>query len=154
MLTAQKGLNGNELTAALNGDLDEDANLDQVLGNGYQKLVLNLSGIQHINSVGVKEWLRYFTPVFERGIPVVFQACSPAIVEQLNLILAFWKGATIASVEAPFFCESCGAEFTSSITQPEWGSVSLSAVCPKCHKDAAFDDFPEEYFSFASHVQK
>jgi hypothetical protein len=154
MLTANLGKKGNALIVQLTGDVDDAANLEGVIG-GIPKppmeLHVNCAQINRINSVGVKGWIKYFRAAEANGVPVYFYDCSPAIVQQMNLVFNFLCGGKVLSLRANFACESCGATSLYTLKVPDLLQSSFNVPdqkCVKCGKAASFDDLPKMYFKF------
>ncbi len=135
----------------LSGSVDENSDFNSLIGGITGQLTVNTKDVKHINSVGVKMWIKYFGRLNKEGVKLIFEECSPAFVEQMNLIPPFVCGGAVKSIYVPFHCESCDAELAGL-----WEVVVLkkSALavpdfkCTSCGSMAVFDDIAEEYFSF------
>ncbi len=143
---------GGVLHVKLLGAIDENTSFEQSIGGvPPSEIRLNCKEVSRINSTGVKMWIRYFLAAKQKGTLILFEECSPAIVEQFNLISNFACGGKIDSVVAPYCCESCKAEIRGTVQSAEMEKISRDpppVPCPKCGKNAVFDDVPEEYFAF------
>jgi len=116
---------------------------------------LHCKDVQRINSVGVKNWIRYFQEISKAGASLVFAECSPAITEQLNLISNFSCGGTVESVYVPYACTVCKNEMIALFSTEELKQRDLELPelpCSKCGSKALFDDVEEEYFHFLDHT--
>lgn len=136
--------------ATLTGKIDESSDFAKGFGNVDGPLRVNTKGVIRINSVGTKNWIRFFQSVTASGVPLVFEECSPAIVEQINMVGPFLCGGTVESIYLPFFCPACGAECQVPMAVDELRtaeSVSPPA-CPKCGTETEFDEIPDEYLAF------
>jgi anti-anti-sigma regulatory factor len=92
----------------LTGILDENnqlAELTDKLGAGAA--LINLSGVERINSAGVRDWMAWLASLKAKGTKPVLIACSPAVVERLNRITDFAGHAVIKSFQLPYACETC-----------------------------------------------
>lgn len=155
MLNVVKEQNGNILIARLSGSIEESVHFDQLIGpapSPPNELHVNCKGVPRINSVGVKSWIKYFQSVAAKGTKLVFQECSTAIVEQINLISNFACGGVVESIYVPYSCENCKSELVGlykvdALKQAGFKVPDLK--CTKCGGKAVFDDIPEEYFNFA-----
>lgn len=94
----------NELTCELSGAIDEDATfptIDQI----PTTLVLDLKGVRSINSCGIREWVRWLTPIAKKA-KISFVHCPKVIVDQMNMVEGFLPGNCIVdSFFVPYYCE-------------------------------------------------
>jgi anti-anti-sigma regulatory factor len=138
----------------LNGAVDDEANLDAIIGalpESPTEFHVNCAGINRINSVGVKGWIKFFQKVQAKKLKIVFWDCSPPIVQQMNLVFNFTCGGTVQSLQGSFACEGCGNNFL--LTLPVKNILASrfnipDQKCPKCSGVASFDDLPKMYFKF------
>ena len=143
------------LILRLAGEINEAVDFEKMFGATTPDTILNCKEISRINSVGVKAWVSFFQTRVLEGTQLTFVECSPAIVEQLNLIMNFACGGKVESIYVPFACTVKGCKkalvglFT--VEALRRSKFALPAVkCTKCGGEAVFDDLPEEYFRFAS----
>lgn len=139
---------------ALSGAIDETAGLNDLLGqaNGG-RLVLDLSGITFINSLGVRDWIRMQAKATEQKLQVELRRVAEVIVHQLNMIIATRGTARVTSFYAPYACDACGREESLLVDAVANGDQLAqlqppTQTCPECGAQMAFNDFPERYFSF------
>lgn len=131
----------------IKGVIDENTNLVQSLGTLPAGSVLDLSGIERINSTGVKGWIQFFSA--NKGETFTYVNCGIAIVEQLNMVKSFSCGAKIESFQAPYICPKCSHEEKALLPATPGLAAAPVVPCPKCgHSEMDFDDLEEEYFSF------
>ncbi len=136
----------------LSGAIDEDAQLERLaaeLTKVASALRLDLAEVRRINSCGVREWVN-FMRTLPKTSSIDLENCAPVVVAQINMISNFTGHARVASVKAPFVCESCGfeAEATVSVVANKRPHFS-SQTCPKCSKPTfVFDDVEDSYFGF------
>ena len=153
MLKVERKMEGEVTSLTLSGVIDERVDFAPHIEPVTGALRLDLRRIERINSVGVKNWVRYFSDLRKKGTELMLADCSPQIVEQINLVSNFSCGAKIESILAPFRCGSCGGEVLTSFTLTElkaMNGVFPEPPCPKCQAKTAFDDIEEEYLSFLS----
>ncbi len=153
MLKVEKKSNGKVISLTLTGVIDERVDFAKLLDPVEGTMRINLRRIERINSVGVKNWVRYFSDLRKSGVELILEDCSPQIVEQINLVSNFSCGAEIASILAPFRCNKCGGEFLATFTLDELKSMEggfPEPPCPKCQAKTSFDDIEEEYLAFLS----
>ena len=136
----------------VSGAIDETAAVGELLNRAKAgKLVLDLAGVNFINSLGVRDWIRMQAAATKAGIKVELRRVSEPLVHQLNMIIATRGTATVTSFYAPY--ARCGREVDpdaiangASLAQLEPPAIT----CPECSAQMAFNDFPERYFSFLS----
>ena len=136
----------------VSGDIDENADFSALVGelSSGRPVKLNLREVQRINSVGVREWVDFIRAA-SSAADVTLEECSAAIVTQLNMIANFCGEAKVASIMAPFVCDSCGHEDAICVVVSDVRAVPelASRPCPKCSDSMELDDIPENYFGFA-----
>jgi anti-anti-sigma regulatory factor len=139
----------------ISGPIDESARLPELLSRGSGgRLVLDLSGVTFINSLGVRDWIRMQAAAQRGGITVELRRVAEPVIHQLNMIIAT-RGARVSSFFAPYACDGCGREESMLIDAIAHarGLAELAAppmTCAECGAQMAFNDFPERYFSFLS----
>jgi hypothetical protein len=109
---------------------------------------LDLSGINRINSLGVRNWCIFVRDAEAAGLALTFERCSPVIVEQISMISNFFGARSqVASLLVPYFCEACSTEHTQLIERTPNAPISVPPMntCPKCGKQAAVDE-PENMY--------
>jgi hypothetical protein len=73
-------------------------------------VIIDLSGIRTINSVGIREWLHWVGPAAEAR-DIVLERCPKAMVFQFNMVEGFLPARVqVASFFVPYFCEACDRE--------------------------------------------
>ncbi len=83
--------------------------LNEALTQVGRTVVLNLSGIDYFNSLGIRAWVN-FLKVLVEGRRVVYEECPMDVVQQINMMPAMSRGVEIASFRGDFACEDCGHE--------------------------------------------
>ena len=137
----------------LRGVVDEDNSLDALVPRlSGDVLVVDTTDVVRINSCGVRDWVNWLSAVQKMGVGVVLIRCSPAIVNQINLVTNFSGHSVVHSFFAPYYCESCDREIQKIIptdTLLGGGAVhSPSFRCNDCGSALEFDDIEESYFAF------
>jgi anti-anti-sigma regulatory factor len=151
VLNVIKEQKGNALVVRLSGSIEENVNLDQLIGPPPAELHVICKEIPRINSVGVKAWIKYFQAAQAKGTKIKFLECSTAIVEQINLISNFTANGTVESIYVPFACGNCRTELVGLYRTEDVKKMAMKIPdlkCSKCGGNASFDDIPEEYFEF------
>ena len=117
-----------------------------------QTLIVDLAGVERINSFGVRDWVNWLTTLEKAGVATHLVSCAPAVVAQLNLVGNFSGHAAVHSFIAPYYCESCDYEHSENL---RFGDIQRAPKpkapkrsCPQCDKAMAFDDIEESYFAF------
>lgn len=151
-----------ELDAAcelvLKGDINESVNFKNIKLIPGKHLIIDLSGIRLLNSVGLRSWVLWAR---ELDYAVVsLRRCPNPVVNQMNILDGFLPlRAVIESFELPYMCESCGHEeshwamrgkdyYERTADKAEWVKVKESIPCPKCGEKADLDVLPLKYFGF------
>ena len=142
---------GQTLVLKLAGDVIEGTDFDQLIGKTAPDTQLNCKDITRMNSVGVKTWIKYFQKESKSGTKLRLVECSPAVVEQINLIVNFVCGGTVESIYLPYACKKCKkylVKFSKVSDLKNSGLKAPVVACDVCGGEALFDDILEEYFLF------
>lgn len=136
----------------LSGRIDEHADFAGLIAQLTGPTRLDLSGIQRINSTGVREW-EFFIRAVE-NVPLEFALCSSPIVEQLNATTKFLGAGKVVSVHAPYLCPQCdaGAIRTIELGADVASQLAAPLRCPECRSAMEFDDLPDHYFRFLNAI--
>ncbi|HRK02726.1 MAG TPA: hypothetical protein PLH57_08685 [Oligoflexia bacterium] len=151
MLTATKENRDGKQFVLLGGTIDETDDLAKVIGMPTGPLIVSCRDLTRINSVGVKNWMKYFSQLQQNKLQFEFEELSVALVEQVNIVKNFACGGPVLSIAMPFRCNSCQTGLTGAIKTEVVRSMNFNIApvqCPKCGGSAEFDDVAEEYFSF------
>lgn len=135
----------------LYGIIDETFDGSQLAEAAHgSDVILNLKGVTRITSFGVREWVNAIAALNEQASRVALVEVTDVLVGQLNSIANFAGGSSVVSVQAPFYCESCGWDTTVSIKVANWQEeASQSIACRSCGAAMEFDDDVEVFFAFA-----
>lgn len=137
----------------IQGVIDEDNALAQ-LTNQLQGnvLLLDLAEVERINSCGVRDWVNWLNNLTAMGLRVVMMRCSPAIINQVNMVTNFSGDAIIHSFFAPYFNPETDEEKSVLLfTRDLIGQRPVKAPRVTCEETGyamEFDDFEESYFAF------
>jgi anti-anti-sigma regulatory factor len=141
----------------LTGVLDEDNGLGDLIERVEAGTALiNLSGVERINSSGARDWVHWLASLEAKGIRPLLVACSPAVVAQLNRIDSFAGHAVVKSFLVPYHCTTCDLEKQLLVNISDMGSAPYEAppcVCDECASDMMFVEDPDLYFQFVAHVK-
>jgi hypothetical protein len=131
---------------------ESEVHLGQLLSKLGPKCEINFSGIEYVNSCGVRAWINFMREL-EKGRQVSFVECPPEIVMQINMIPSFRGKASVKSVFASYECSSCGHNeqilFEHGRNMPANDGSSIPPVkCVKCGEDMEMEEMEDEYFAF------
>jgi hypothetical protein len=137
----------------LSGIIDENADLSFFAAlSGPTRL--HLRAVRRINSFGVRSWIDAV-----RRVPpdVAFELveCSPAVIDQTNMVAGFLGHGHVKSFYAPMLCPTCGFEkdeLFETETYRRTGRLR-EVLCPECGSVMQVDDLEEHYLLFARESQ-
>jgi len=136
----------------LAGVLDEDNALyDLIEKVEAGTALINLSGIERVNSSGARDWVHWLASLDAKGIRPVLVACSPAVVAQLNRIKSFAGNATVKSFHVPYTCTTCDRDKLLLVNVADMGAAPYDAplcACDECDRPMMFIEEAETYFAF------
>jgi hypothetical protein len=90
------------------GGIDEDAVFPS-FNDFSSEVFIDLNGVSAINSVGIRSWIRWFAEYSSNQFH--FINCPKALVMQINMVEGFLPdGASVLSMQVPFYCEDCDEE--------------------------------------------
>ena len=101
---------GNRLAVTVGGSVDEDANFQPLDLGSFTAVVIDLSGVSAINSVGIREWIKW-VKVLPASIQLAVRKCPKIIVDQINMVAGFLPpSTTIESFYVPYYSDATGSE--------------------------------------------
>ncbi len=142
---------------ALSGTMDEFFNykdfFDQLKTNPSGSIEVDVSAIERINSVGVREWVRHMLSVHNH---LTLVKCPPAIVDQVCMIPQFLgPSCEIKSFYGTFECGECGEELDKlyvvgrDIIKGEESYAEPDQIeCKNCGNSMNFAHNHHVYFAF------
>ena len=140
----------NGTVVRIEGAIDESFNLDSFTG-GREVVVLDVDGVNRINSVGIKRWRAALHDLDARYL--CFVRCRPAVVSQFNIVSGFACGGELISFYLPYLCPQCDHSQSMLLDLRKDRGLIESLTAPemkcKCGAMAEFDDFPEYYLRYA-----
>lgn len=131
---------GNRVSFA--GRIDETAQLAPVVGQlpaGPVSLVPE--EVTFVNSVGLREWIRFLRALRETGRAVTLERVADVLMTQMNLIGEL-HGLAITSFHAQYECPTCRHE-----EQPLVDAELRPVTCVECGSPMQLADFPERYLT-------
>lgn len=111
-----------------------------------QRVIIDTSSVQHINSLGVRAWIEFLTALCDRSGDVVMRPLSPALVLQASMISTFLGCARVETFMTPWICMNCDAE--QSRVQSVAEGLPDSLPCASCGGVMELDSDPEAYTAF------
>ncbi len=140
----------------LSGSLDEHSDLDEITARVVgAEVLINLSGVERINSTGTRDWVNWLAALEARGVRPTLVACSPAVVNQLNLVKNFAGRAIVKSFQTPYHCAACSLDklLLVNVSEMRGRATPPPCTCDDCGKAMVLADETGTYFSFVDHVQ-
>ena len=139
-------------TVTLNGQLDENASFEKVEFADPQEVLIDLNGVNSINSCGIREWIKWIKDVPPTA-KITYKNCPKVIIDQINMVVGFLpEQAKVESFYVPYYCESSGSEkmvlFQSG---KEFNGESISEPEVKCDEtgdEMEMDIIESKYFGF------
>ena len=115
-------------------------------------IVFNFEHLTFINSVGIRHWVE-FLGEFEKKREIIFEECSPVVVNQINMLPEFQSNSKIVSIFGEFLCEDCGftknEKFLTEAGYDTLVSQMANRACQSCDGgEMQLCDFPESFLSF------
>ena len=131
---------GNRVT--FTGRIDETAQLAPLVGQlPAGGVVLVPEGVTFVNSVGLREWIRFVRALRETGRPPTLERVADVLMTQMNLIGEL-RGLAITSFYAQYECPTCRNE-----DQPLVDAALAPVACNECGSPMQLADFPERYLT-------
>jgi hypothetical protein len=134
---------------ALSGVLDQHADL-----SFFERLrgptVINLRGVERIDSVGVRGWIESLRNV-PAEVPLRFIECPAPLIEHINMIEGFLCGRPLSSFYAPMACAACGdaADVLFEVDAcKRLGGKLPPSNCARCGKPLELDEIEDRYLTF------
>jgi hypothetical protein len=101
---------GQKTLVSLKGSVDEDAIFQPLDTAGSTGVILDLKEVTAINSVGIREWIKWMKMLPE-GTSVGVRNCPKIIVDQINMVAGFLPlGAVVESFFVPYYADESGEE--------------------------------------------
>jgi anti-anti-sigma regulatory factor len=135
------------VTVGVTGAITEHSDFKPALERASGTVVVDLKGVERVNSYGVREWIAFMKALADKTAHVVLDQVSIPMVRQMNMIPQVRHRAEVRTIFAPYYCDDCDDERAIALaagatTAPE------HAACPKCGAQMEFDDVQPAYFAF------
>lgn len=131
------------------GAINETSDLTPMFSGLTDDVVFSLEGVDKINSIGILNWVKAFTP-FAKGRSVRVRNLSYPLANQAASISNLFAGAEIESSMAPYYCSKCQAEYLVPVERKEFlaaGAQIPNKNCSHCGSEMTFEELPT-YFEF------
>jgi hypothetical protein len=151
---AQSGPGG-PLRVAFEGEINERSDFTTLrsrLPELKVELRLVLERVSAINSYGMRLWAEFLSQV-PREIPIILERCSPTVIDYVNMMHVLKTRCRVESLFAPYYCNRCRRERTVLLSaaldlKSISGGEPPARPCSECGEPMAFDEVPDQYFSF------
>ena len=134
----------------LSGFITEQSDFSPIVTRAKGWVVLDLAGIDRINSGGVGAWLSFINGFSAPPREVILDRCSVPMVHQFSMLSNISGRARVRSVLLPYLCRSCGAEqqlvLDLGAVKTDY-KIAEAIECPNCKGQMEFDDLPDSYLS-------
>lgn len=109
-LAINKKPEGANLVLELKGNVDEDANFAPQDIGGAGAVILDLEGVAAINSVGIREWIKW-VKTMPASVKLSVRKVPKIVVDQINMVSGFLPAGTVVeSFYVPYFADASGSE--------------------------------------------
>jgi anti-anti-sigma regulatory factor len=131
----------------LSGDFNEASEFEALVHElKGKRAVVDLRGVRHINSTGVRGWVQFVAMMNGNGGALELERCSVAFVAQINMIAGFARGCRVVSFAANFVCPDCGAVEVAYLPATAESLAVLQQTRPcDCGGAREFDDLVDGY---------
>lgn len=111
-----------------------------------QPVIIDTAQVNHMNSLGVRNWIRFIGEVCKLSQRVTLENLSPMMVFQASMISTFLGGAQVGSYQSPWVCEEC--DHMTVLTHQLQEPIPESLACRKCKSPMEFDSDVDSYQTF------
>lgn len=139
--------------AILVGRIDDSVTLGDVAAAlPAGEVAIDTGGVTFVNSVGMREWLRFIRGLRDKGATVTLVRVADVLMTQLNLFGDLARMVAIESFHAQYVCPACGAEAAPLVDVATHAQLLRSQrapqlPCPECRAAMDLGDFPERYLT-------
>jgi anti-anti-sigma regulatory factor len=141
------------LAIRITGAITEGTDFAAALSAARGHVVVDLSGVERVNSYGVREWIHFLRSLEAKSSRVTLAGVSVVMVRQMNMIPEVRGKADVTNVFAPYYCPKCEDERT--VALPEHAKAAPAhATCPECNTQMDFDDVADGYFLFLADEER
>lgn len=150
--SVSKKQEGTKCVLEVAGNVDEDSNFQPADVGGASEIVLDLEKITAINSVGIREWIKW-VKTMPAASKLSVRKCPKIIVDQINMVAGFLPaGTTVESFYVPYYSDGSGEEkmvLFSNGTEFKGGEIFAPAeVKDESGEAMEMDVIEAKYFKF------
>lgn len=128
------------------GMITESVDLDPSKIPAGGAVIIDTAQVNHMNSLGVRNWILFMEAVSERSQSVSLDNLSPMMVFQASMISTFLGSAKVRTFQTPWVCDEC--DHATVLTHELQEAIPESIPCPKCKSPMEFDSDLDSYQSF------
>ena len=128
------------------GVITESVDLDASKIPAGRPVVIDASQVNHMNSLGVRNWILFIEALCEQAPSVTLENLSPMMVFQASMISTFLGRAQVRSYQSPWICEEC--DHMAVMTHQLQEAIPEAIPCSKCKSPMEFDSDLDSYQSF------
>ncbi|NCN95456.1 MAG: hypothetical protein GW917_01910 [Bdellovibrionales bacterium] len=101
---------GEILKISIDGHIDEESSFEELDLNGVAKMEVDLGKVSAINSVGIREWIKWSKTL--ASVPLIqIDNCPKVVVDQVNMVAGFLPpNAKMESFFVPYYSDDSGEE--------------------------------------------
>lgn len=101
---------GDTLKLSIDGHIDEESTFEALPLDGVSSLVIDLGKVTAINSVGIREWIKW-SKSLSSVASISIENCPKVVVDQVNMVAGFLPAnAKIESFFVPYYSDESGEE--------------------------------------------
>jgi hypothetical protein len=150
--SVDKKMDGGTLVLEVKGNIDEDANFTPPDLGSSTSVALDLDGVTAINSVGIREWIKW-VKTMPASVQLSVRRCPKIIVDQINMVAGFLpQGTTVESFYVPYYSDGSGNEkmvlFTNGKEFKGGELFAPSEVKDEGGEEMEMDVIEAKYFKF------
>ena len=128
------------------GVITESVDLDADKIPTGMPVLIDTAQINHMNSLGVRNWILFMEALCARTPSVSLENLSPMMVFQASMISTFLGGAKVRTYQSPWVCEEC--DHMTVMTHQLQDAIPETIACSKCKAPMEFDSDLDSYQSF------
>jgi hypothetical protein len=141
-----------KISISIKGSIDEDASFVVQDFSGCTSIIVDMGGITAINSVGIREWIKWIKE-FPTTATLTVAKCPKIIVDQINMVSGFLPpGAIVESFFVPYFADDSGEEqmvlFTNGKEFKDGNLTPPQGIKDSTGAEMEMDVIEAKYFKF------
>ena len=142
-----------ETKVTISGTMGEDCQhiLASIEKEAKEVCLFNLRDLNGLNSLGVKNWVRFFQD-FSQNRSISFEECPSYFISQVNMIPKIIGKASVKSFFAEYYCQNCECDedilMNGEVSYSEALKNISSSKCPNCENIMDTVEEGEDFLSF------